>query len=303
MDVPADLLDLYFRDVGSVPLLSAEDEVALAKRIEVGRAAERRLVSGTGGGPLDPERRAEAERAIRDGHEAFDHFVTANLRLVVSEAARFARRSRLGLDELIQEGNLGLIRAVEKFDWRRGCKFSTYATWWIRQALQRGVAGAERTIRIPAGVHQNLLKVRAAQSRLDAELGRPPCLDELAEATRLTEGEVRQALAADYAVVSLDKPVSDEPDAAEFGALVAHASDSPADEVLDRLRAEDLVQTARASLSERSWYVLERRYGLNGREPSTLQAVGEDLGLSRETVRKIEQQALAKLREALHRAA
>ncbi|MGH8901576.1 MAG: sigma-70 family RNA polymerase sigma factor [Egibacteraceae bacterium] len=295
MDVPTELLDLYFRDVGSVPLLSAEDEVWLAKRIEAGRAAERELATGAGDEQL--------ERTIRDGHEAFDHFVVANLRLVVSEAARFARRSRLGLDELIQEGNLGLIRAVEKFDWRRGCKFSTYATWWIRQALQRGVAGAERAIRIPAGVHQNLLKVRAAQSRLDAELGRPPCLDELAEATRLTEDEVRQALTADYAVASLDRPLSDEPDATEFGALVAHASDSPADEVVDRLFAEDLIQTARESLPERSWYVLQRRYGLNGCLPSTLQAVGEDLGLSRETVRKIEQQALAQLREALRQAA
>jgi RNA polymerase sigma factor (sigma-70 family) len=303
MDMPSDLLDLYFRDVGAVPLLSAEDEVRLAKQIEAGREAEQRLAATSGNGELGPECRAELERTICDGHEAFDHFVTANLRLVVSEAAKFARRSRLGLDELIQEGNLGLIRAVEKFDWRRGLKFSTYATWWIRQALQRGVAGAERTIRIPAGVHQQLLKVRAAQSRLDAELGRPACLDELADATRLTEAEVRQALAADYAVASLDRPISDDPDATEFGALVAHASDSPADEVVERLFAEDLVQTARESLPERSWYVLERRYGLNGRKPSTLQAVGKDLGLSRETVRKIEQQALAQLREAFREAA
>jgi RNA polymerase sigma factor (sigma-70 family) len=295
MDLPTDLLDLYFRDVGSVPLLSAEDEIQLAKRIEAGRAAERQLAAGA--------EDAELKRTVRDGHEAFHHFVVANLRLVVSEAAKFARRSRLGLDELIQEGNLGLIHAVEKFDWRRGCKFSTYATWWIRQALQRGVAGAERTIRIPAGVHQNLLKVRAAQARLDADLGRPPCLDELAEATRLTEDEVRQSLAADYAVASLDKPVCDEPDGTEFGALVAHALDSPADEVVDRLFAEDLLQIARSSLSERSWYVLKRRYGLNGQEPCTLQAIGDDLGLSRETVRKIEQQALAQLREALRRAA
>ena len=165
------------------------------------------------------------------------------------------------------------------------------------------MAGKERTIRIPAGVHQNLLKVRAAQARLDGELGRPPCIDELAEATRLTEDEVRQALAADFAVASLDKPVSNEPDATEFGALVALASDSPAEEVVDRLFVEDLVQTARRTLPERSWYVLQRRYGLNGRDPSTLQDVGEELGLSRETVRKIEQQALAQLREAFRPAA
>ena len=298
-EVPEDLLDLYMRDVGSVPLLTAEDEQRLAQRIEAGREAQAALQRDD----PHPDRRAELERIVREGDEAFDHFVAANLRLVVSQAAPFARRSRLDLDELIQEGNLGLIRAVEKFDWRRGLKFSTYATWWIRQALQRGMAGKERTIRIPAGVHQNLLKVRAAQARLDAELGRPPCIDELAEGTRLTEDEVRQALAADFAVASLDKPVSNEPDATEFGALVALASDSPAEEVVDRLFVEDLVQTARRTLPERSWYVLQRRYGLNGRDPSTLQDVGEELGLSRETVRKIEQQALAQLREAFRPAA
>jgi RNA polymerase sigma factor (sigma-70 family) len=299
-EIPDDLLDLYFRDVGAVPLLTADDEKQLAQQIEAGREAEDELASNP---PDDPERRAELERTVQAGHDAFDHFVSANLRLVVSQAAAYARRSRLDLGELIQEGNLGLIRAVEKFDWRRGLKFSTYATWWIRQALQRGMAGHERTIRIPAGVHQNLLKVRAAQARLDAELGRPPCIDEVGEATRLTDDEVRQALAADYAVASLDKPVSSEPDAAEFGALVAHASDSPADEVVERMFVEDLVDTARRTLPERSWYVLQRRYGLGGREPSTLQDVGDALGVSRETVRKIEQQALAQLREAFRAAA
>jgi RNA polymerase sigma factor (sigma-70 family) len=299
-EVPTDLLDLYFREVGAVPLLTAEDEQRLAQRIEAGREAERQLAAGE---VDDAARRAELERAVQDGHEAFDHFVAANLRLVVREAAKFMRRSRLDLGELIQEGNLGLIRAVEKFDWRRGLKFSTYATWWIRQALQRGVADNERTIRIPAGVHQNLLKVRAAQSRLNAELGRPPCIDELGEATRLSEDEVRQALAADFAVASLDKPVSGDPDATDLGALIAHASDSPAEDVVERLFVEDLVATARRSLPERSWYVLQRRYGLNGLQPATLQAVGDDLGVSRETVRKIEQQALAQLREAFRPAA
>ncbi|MBW3601679.1 MAG: sigma-70 family RNA polymerase sigma factor, partial [Actinobacteria bacterium] len=144
MDVPEDLLDLYFSELGKVRLLTADDEVRLAKTIEAGRDAQLELEQG----PADDQRRRVLERAVREGHVAFDHFVAANLRLVVSVAAQFSKRSTLDLGELIQEGNLGLLRAVEKFDWRRGYKFSTYATWWIRQAIQRGVAGSERTIRL-----------------------------------------------------------------------------------------------------------------------------------------------------------
>jgi RNA polymerase sigma factor (sigma-70 family) len=299
MSVPDDLLDLYMQDIAAVPLLTAADEVALAQRIERGTAAQERLAAP---GALDAVERRRLEAEVRDGQQAFDHFVSANLRLVVKLAAQQSRRSRLRLDELIQEGNLGLIRAVEKFDWRRGLKFSTYATWWIRQALQRGTANKERTIRLPAGIHANLLKVRAAENRLVAELDRPPCLDELSHATNLTETEVRKALAADFAVTSLDTPVSGEPDAAELGALIARAADQPAEEVVDRLFVEGLLETARTALPERSWYVLQRRYGLEGHEPSTLQAVGEDLGLSREAIRKIEQQALASLKEVVEAA-
>jgi RNA polymerase nonessential primary-like sigma factor len=178
-DVPEDLLDLYFTELGRVRLLTAEDEVRLAQAIEAGEAAAR-LAAG------EAADRAALERQVTAGREAFDHFVAANLRLVVSVAAQFTRRSRLDLHELIQEGNLGLIRAVEKFDWRRGFKFSTYATWWIRQAIQRGVAANERTIRLPVALHDALVKVRAARARLEGELGRPPTVDELAEATRLT---------------------------------------------------------------------------------------------------------------------
>ena len=298
MSIPEDLLDLYFSDLGQVPLLSAEEEVELAKRIEAAHDAEERLREG-----VDAGTRAQLEECIERGRQAFERFVNANLRLVVAEASKFGRRSRLGLDELVQEGNLGLIRAVEKFDWRRGFKFSTYATWWIRQALQRGTAYTERTIRLPAGVHANLLKVRAAEARLAGELGRPPCLDELSDATRLSEEEVRAVLGVDFAVTSLDKPVSDDNDAAELGALLARVNDTPEDEVIDRLFIEGVFDKARRELPERSWYVLCRRYGLNGAEPSTLQQLGDELGLSRETVRKIEQQALAQLHHSLRDAA
>jgi RNA polymerase sigma factor (sigma-70 family) len=303
MNVPADLLDLYLTDVGSVPLLTAAQEVELAQRIEAGREAEAAIATHCRNGTYADDTCAEWEARCRDGQKAFDHFVSANLRLVVKEAGKVARRSPLGLDELIQEGNLGLIRAVEKFDWRKGFKFSTYATWWIRQALQRGMADKERAIRLPTGVHQHLIKVRAAQSRLDAELGRPPCLDELAAATNLTEEQVRQVLAVDFAVTSLDRPINDDHDAGELGALVARASDEPAEEVIDRLFVEGIFDTARKNLPQRSWYVLQRRYGLEGHEPATLQQVGQDLNLSREAVRKIEQQALTRLQRVVATAA
>ena len=303
MEVPEDLLDLYFRELGHVPLLTPQQEVELAQRIEAGAEAEREFARLCRSGERDDVTEQRLQRTCADGHAAFDHFVRANLRLVVKEAARFARRSSLELGELIQEGNLGLIRAVEKFDWRRGFRFSTYAIPWIRQALQRGTAYKERTIRLPAGVHANLMKVRAAQTRLSAELGRPPCLDELSSATNLTEDQVRQVLAVDFAVTSLDKPVSDDSDAAELGALLAHSGDAPAEEVIDRMFTEGVLDMARRELPERSWYVLQRRYGLDGHDPQTLQSVGKDLGVSREAVRKIEQRALAQLQTALSVAA
>ena len=303
MDVPADLLDLYLKDVGSVPLLTADEEVELAKRIEAGKEAVDQIAVKCRNGTYGEDTCADLNERVRDGQRAFDHFVSANLRLVVKEAGKVSRRSPLGLDELIQEGNLGLIRAVEKFDWRRGFKFSTYATWWIRQALQRGMADKERTIRLPSGVHQHLIKVRAAQSRLDAELGRPPCLDELSDATNLTEDQVRSVLAVDFAVTSLDKPIGDDQDAGELGSVVARASDAPAEEVIERMFVEGIFDTACKKLPARSWYVLQRRYGLQGHEAATLQEVGIELGLSREAIRKIEQQALAQLQRAVAAAA
>jgi RNA polymerase sigma factor (sigma-70 family) len=296
MDVPEDLLDLYFSELGKVRLLTAEDEVRLAKTIEAGREAQERLDSGE---VTKEDERANLEQKVRDGQAAFDHFVAANLRLVVSVAAQFSKRSTLDLGELIQEGNLGLLRAVEKFDWRRGYKFSTYATWWIRQAIQRGVAGSERTIRLPVALHDALVKVRAASARLEAETGREPTVDELAQATRLSTDKVQRALEGDHSMTSLDRPVGFDSDASDLGEFVAISDDSPADEVVERTFMQDLFELARARLDDRSWYVLQRRYGLDGRQTLTLDALGRELSLSRESVRKIENQALSRLQEEL----
>jgi RNA polymerase sigma factor (sigma-70 family) len=247
----------------------------------------------------DDSERANLEQKVRDGQAAFDHFVAANLRLVVSVAAQFSKRSTLDLGELIQEGNLGLLRAVEKFDWRRGYKFSTYATWWIRQAIQRGVAGSERTIRLPVALHDALVKVRAASARLEAETGREPTVEELAQATRLTADKVQRALEGDHSMTSLDRPVGFDSDASDLGEFVAVSDDSPADEVVERTFMQDLFELARDRLDDRSWYVLQRRYGLDGRQTLTLDALGRELSLSRESVRKIENQALSRLQEEL----
>ena len=295
--VPEDLLDLYFSELGKVRLLTAADEVRLAKTIEAGRAAQERLDAG------ETKNTEELQRLAREGQEAFDHFVAANLRLVVSVAAQFSKRSSLDLGELIQEGNLGLLRAVEKFDWRRGYKFSTYATWWIRQAIQRGVAGSERTIRLPVALHDALVKVRAASARLESETGREPTIEELAKATRMTPAKVLRAMEGDHSMTSLDRPVGHDSDASELGEFVAIAKDSPAEEVVERDFLTEVFSVAREALDDRSWYVLTRRYGLDGGEALTLDSLGQELGLSRESVRKIENQALARLQQELGQAA
>ncbi|CAN5178802.1 sigma-70 family RNA polymerase sigma factor [soil metagenome] len=298
MSVPEDLLDLYFSELGKVRLLTAADEVRLAKTIEAGNDAREKLASGE-----HEKKRDELERVAREGQAAFDHFVAANLRLVVSVAAQFSKRSTLDLGELIQEGNLGLLRAVEKFNWRRGFKFSTYATWWIRQAIQRGVAGSERTIRLPVALHDALVKVRAAHARLESETGREPTIDELAAATRLTPDKVRRAMEGDHSMTSLDRPVGFDSDASDLGEFVAIAADAPAEEVVERNFVESVFEKARNHLDERSWYVLTRRFGLDGQTVLTLDALGRELGLSRESVRKIENTALARLQAEIGAAA
>jgi len=257
-----DALQLFLNEVGRYPLLTAEEEVELAKRIE------------------------------RGDQEAKDRMVNSNLRLVVSIAKRYQGHD-LALLDLIQEGIIGLIRAVEKFDWRRGFKFSTYATWWIRQAVQRGVANKSRTIRIPVHIVEREQRLRRAERELVTKLGRDPSDEEIAKVARLTVPQVREVRSAARAVTSLDKPVGAD-EGASLGELVAGEADAPEEELSVSLRREALEQ-ALADLPERSREVLRLRYGLGETDPQSLESIGRDLGITRERVRQIEADALSRL--------
>jgi len=261
-----DALQLFLNETGRYALLSAAEEVELAKRIERG------------------------DRAAKD------RMINSNLRLVVSIAKRYQGHG-LSLLDLIQEGIIGLIRAVEKYDYRRGFKFSTYATWWIRQAVQRGVANKSRTIRIPVHIVEREQKIARAERTLAPRLARPPTDEEIAEEAKLPLKQVREVREAARAVTSLDRPVGDEGDAA-FGDLLATEQADVQEEVEVSLREESLRRALR-DLSERERRVLELRYGLAGDEPRSLEAIGKVLGVTRERVRQIESDALENL--ALHR--
>lgn len=295
MTVPSDLLDLYFADLGRVPLLSREEEVELAQRIEAGRDAQRQLDAGA----TDPALTA----AVRDGDAAFEQFATANLRLVVAIAARYHRRTHLELADLIQEGNLGLHRALEKFDWRRGYKLSTYASWWIRQSIQRGVAASEDTIRMSYALHEASVRVRAAASRLEAETGQAPTAEQLAEATKLTPKRVREAIAGRIRTVSLDQQVGDDHDADTLAALIAVADDHPDEEAISRAAARELRLAARRCLDERARLIVALRFGLTDDRPLSTGQIADTIGRSRETVRLVLKAALDTLRHELRDAA
>ncbi|MGH3022023.1 MAG: sigma-70 family RNA polymerase sigma factor [Gaiellaceae bacterium] len=265
-DGSLDSLQLFLTEVGRHRLLTAPQEVALAKRVERGDLA------------------------------AKERMINANLRLVVSIAKRYRGRG-VSFGDLIQDGVIGLNRAVEKFDYRKGFKFSTYATWWIRQAVQRSIAGQSRTIRVPTHVHERRHTLRRAARRLETQLGRPPTHEELAEASGIELKHVEEALSVVEARVSLNQRVGDE-DGAEFGELFADdAADDPGELAEDSLRRRE-VRLALAELPERERRVLELRYGIDG-EPHSLEAIGSELGLSRERIRHLERDGLAALAEVL----
>jgi RNA polymerase primary sigma factor len=258
-----DALQLFLNEMGKYPLLTAEEEVELAKRIE------------------------------RGDKEAKDLMVNSNLRLVVSIAKRYQGHG-LALLDLIQEGIIGLIRAVEKFDWRRGFKFSTYATWWIRQAVQRGVANKAREIRIPVHIVDRERKIARAERELMAKLGRAPEEEEIAKAAKLPLKQVREVREAARAVTSLDRPVGEEGETS-LGELIPGDHPEP-EETLHVSLEQDTLRRALESLPEREQEVVKLRYGLNGDEdPKSLEEIGRRLGLTRERVRQVEADALERL--------
>jgi RNA polymerase primary sigma factor len=287
-----DSISLYFREVGTIDLLDAADEIDLAKRIEAGRDAGLSLEEQEG--DHTDRARSELERLVADGEQAKRELTQANSRLVISMAKRYLGQGVPFLD-LIQEGNLGLMRAVEKFDWRRGNKFSTYATWWIRQSLTRGLADQGRTIRVPVHMNDRIRKVYAVAHALETELGRRPSAEEIAAELDMDLEKVELALKASRRSVSLEKPVGHEGES-ELGQFIEdETSLDPLETAsLDLLRSdvEDILQ----GLTAREQRVLELRYGLRGHRAYTLKEVGKIFGLTRERVRQIEKEALRKLR-------
>jgi RNA polymerase primary sigma factor len=263
-EITTDSLQLFLKDIGKVDLLTAAQEVELAKRIE------------------------------RGDHRAKQEMVEANLRLVVSIAKRY-RNQGLPFLDLIQEGTIGLVRAAEKFDYRKGFKFSTYATWWIRQAVARALADKARTIRMPVHVVEKLNKISRAERKLRAEYGREPMAWEIAQDLELSSDEVEQIRRSAQAPVSLEKPVGDEEES-EFGHFITDESaPAPEDEAETTFRKETLTKVL-AMLSPRERAVLELRYGLDGKPPRTLDEVGRTFNVTRERIRQIENQSLKKLR-------
>lgn len=287
-----DAVRLYLREIGRVPLLNAQTEVTLAKAIEAGRLAVEELA-----GETPPETQAQ-RRALREtarrGEQARQDMIEANLRLVVSIAKKYAGRG-MSLLDLIEEGNLGLMKAVEKFDHGRGFKFSTYATWWIRQAISRAIADQSRTIRLPVHIVEKLTKLRNIMPRLEQELGRPPTIDEVAAEAGMTTDRVHEILVACRGTLSLETPVGDEGDASLGDFVADRELDDPV-ETASRNIVRDEIRAILADLNERERRILELRYGLGVADPLTLQEIGVAVGLTRERVRQIECEALEKLR-------
>ncbi|HJO80441.1 MAG: sigma-70 family RNA polymerase sigma factor [Acidimicrobiales bacterium] len=287
-----DLVRLYLTDIGQYPLLTKEGEVRLAQQIEKGAVARQELEEG--GESLTPARRREMRRNLRRGDEAVRTFVQSNLRLVVSIAKKY-QASGLPLLDLIQEGNLGLMHAVEKFDWRKGFKFSTYATWWIRQAITRGIANTGRTIRLPVHAGDTLARLQKARSRLELRYGRPATLAELAVEVEMTEDKVTEALRFAAEPLSLSEPLREDGDA-ELGDVVEDRSaESPFEVAATTLLPEEISRLL-APLDSREREILKLRFGLDRGEPRTLEEVGDHFELTRERIRQIEARAMSKLR-------
>jgi RNA polymerase primary sigma factor len=293
----SDPVRMYLKEIGKVALLTAEEEVALAKRIEAGAAATASYAAALADGSYEAmsvgERRS-MRRAVADGAEARLELTQANLRLVVAIAKRYVGRGVPMLD-LIQEGNLGLMRAVEKFDYSRGFKFSTYATWWIRQAIHRAIADQSRTIRVPVHMVEWINKVVRAQRLLVQQLEREPTVAEIAADVDLPEERVAEILRiSSQDPLSLDSPIGDEEDTS-MADFIPDGSAAPLDQAARRMLADTVIEVL-SDLSEREAEVVRLRFGLDDGRPRTLEEVGKAFGVTRERIRQIESKTLAKLR-------
>ena len=285
-----DTIGLYLKEVSRVPLLTAQEEVELAQRIESGRMAREELARGN----VNARRRIELRLLIEDGWDAREHLITANSRLVISVAKKYMGRGVPFLD-LIQEGNIGLIRATKKFEYRRGHKFSTYATWWIRQAVTRAIADQGRTIRVPVHMGDQINKLLRIQHQLTQRLGREPTVDELAETLEVPPKKIENMIQVARRPLSLETPTDDEEDSMLGDFIEDDEAPPPDDSATYNLLKEHLVSVL-DSLPPREVRILQLRYGLLDGQSYTLEEVGRKMGVTRERVRQIEAQALSRLR-------
>ena len=285
-----DIVQLYLNDIGKHPLLTKDDEIRLGEMVQSGAAAAKELIETA---PCDPHRRAVLEARVRAGAEATEAFVKANLRLVVSVAKRYVSCG-LPLLDLVQEGNFGLIHAVQKFDPKKGFKFSTYATWWIRQAIGRGIANNGRTIRLPVHAGEQLLSLRMERATFEARHGRAPRSNELAEATGLSVRKVEELVPFVHDPVSLSEPLGDGE--REFGDLVEDTGAEAPDRQVFASMLPAQVAELLSALDLREQEVLYLRYGLDRGRPRTLEEVSQHFDLTREGIRQVEARAILKLR-------
>jgi RNA polymerase primary sigma factor len=293
----SDPVRMYLKEIGRVPLLTGPEEVEYSRRIETGGFAATRLADLAVTGQLASlsfEDRRALQREVRRGEDAREVLIEANLRLVVSIAKRYVGRGMHFLD-LIQEGNLGLMRAVEKFDYTKGFKFSTYATWWIRQAITRAIADQARTIRIPVHMVESINKVHRVQRQMMQELEREPTVEELAEAVGLTEDRIREIQRISLDLLSLDAPVGEEDDSNLSDFIEDQAAEAPADVAARRMLNRAVID-ALDELNDREKAVVRLRFGLDDGQARTLEEVGKEFGVTRERIRQIESKTLAKLR-------
>ena len=286
-----DSVHTYLKSIGRTSLLTAEQEVDLAKRIEAGLFAEHKLETATG---LDESYRRELELIAEDGRRAKAHMLEANLRLVVSVAKKYSDRG-LSLLDVVQEGNLGLIRAVEKFDYTKGYKFSTYAMWWIRQAIQRGFADSARTIRLPVHVLEMLSKLSRVERDMHQRLGREPTPEELAVELDRTPDQIEELLRTSRQPISLDSTIGEDGETS-IGDLIEDVDAPEASELVDRQLMAEQLRSALDALTPREATIMAMRFGLYDGNPHTLDEIGRALGLTRERIRQLEKQSLSKLR-------